>query len=44
MDQAKLKSYAKVAAGVLVTLLVVNTIANRVPAVKAARDKINTGF
>lgn len=44
MNQAKLKAYAITAAGVLLTLLVVNTIANRVPAVKAARDKINAGF
>ena len=44
MNQAKLKGYAITAAGVLLTLLVINTIANRVPAVKSVRDKINTGL
>jgi|GEM_PF-2405281 len=44
MNQAKLKAFAMTAAGVLLTLLVVNTVANRVPAVKTIRDKVNAGL
>ena len=41
---AKAKQIAFIGGVALLTLLVVNTVANRVPAVAGVRDKINTGL
>lgn len=44
MNTAQIKGYAMTAAGVLLTLLVINTLANRVAAIKPIRDKVMSGL
>lgn len=41
---AKAKKYGKIAAGVLLTLLVVNTLAKRVPVVAQMKDTVENGL
>lgn len=41
---AKAKRYGKVAVGVLLTLLVVNTVAKRVPAVAQIKNTVDNGL
>lgn len=42
--EAKAKKYVKIGAGVLLTLLVVNTLAKRVPAVAKVKDTVESGL
>lgn len=44
MNKAKMKQVAFIGGVALLTMLVVNTVANRVPAVANVRNKINTGL
>jgi len=44
MSEAKVKNAAMFAGGVLLTMLVVNTLANRVKAVKDVKNKVEGGF
>lgn len=44
MNKAKVKQIAFIGGAAILSLFILNTVANRVPAVKTVRDKMNTGL
>lgn len=44
MDKTKIKQVAFISGVAILSLLILNTVANRVPAVATVRNKVNSGL